>query len=212
MKNIRNEAKSTIVEYIDQYYSNYRAIPSVRDIAAGTGISVSTVHRCLKDMKENGELEYRGRRSVSTQRIEMEGRHPAMAVLGYVACGEGQEETEEIIEYIRMPESLIGQGEFFALIAKGESMVDAGIHPGDYVVIRKQNTAEVGDIVVALDQGVNNLKVLGYNKKRERYFLCSCNEDRARYRDIYPEELQIQGVAVCVSKKLGKVDVDIYDS
>ena len=209
MKNIRNEAKSTIVEYIDQYYSNYRAIPSVRDIAAGTGISVSTVHRCLKDMKENGELEYRGRRSVSTQRIEMEGRHPAMAVLGYVACGEGQEETEEIIEYIRMPESLIGQGEFFALIAKGESMVDAGIAPGDYVVIRKQNTAEVGDIVVALDQGVNNLKVLGYNKKRERYFLRSCNEDRERFRDIYPEELQIQGVAVCVSKKLGKVDVEI---
>ena len=209
MKNIRNEAKSTIVEYIDQYYSNYRAIPSVRDIAAGTGISVSTVHRCLKDMKENGELEYRGRRSVSTQRIEMEGRHPAMAVLGYVACGEGQEETEEIIEYIRMPESLIGQGEFFALIAKGESMVDAEIHPGDYVVIRKQNTAEIGDIVVALDQGVNNLKVLGYNKKRERYFLRSCNEDRVRYRDIYPEELQIQGVAVCVSKKLGKVDVEI---
>ena len=209
MKNIRNEAKSTIVEYIDQYYSNYRAIPSVRDIAAGTGISVSTVHRCLKDMKENGELEYRGRRSVSTQRMEMEGRHPAMAVLGYVACGEGQEEMEEIIEYIRMPESLIGQGEFFALIAKGESMVDAGIHPGDYVVIRKQNTAEVGDIVVALDQGVNNLKVLGYSKKRERYFLRSCNEDRERYRDIYPEELQIQGVAVCVSKKLGKVDVEI---
>ena len=207
MKNIRNEAKSTIVEYIDQYYSNYRAIPSVRDIAAGTGISVSTVHRCLKDMKENGELEYRGRRSVSTQRIEMEGRHPAMAVLGYVAGGEGQEETEEIIEYIRMPESLIGQGEFFALIAKGESMVDAGIAPGDYVVIRKQNTAEVGDIVVALDQGVNNLKVLGYNKKRERYFLRSCNEDRERYKDIYPEELRIQGVAVCVSKKLGKVDV-----
>ena len=208
MKNIRNEAKSTIVEYIDQYYSDYRAIPSVRDIAAGTGISVSTVHRCLKDMKENGELEYSGRRSVSTQRIEMEGRHPAMAVLGYDACGEGQEETEEIIEYIRMPESLIGQGEFFALIAKGESMVDAGIAPGDYVVIRKQNTAEVGDIVVALDQGVNNLKVLGYNKKRERYFLRSCNEDRERYKDIYPEELQIQGVAVCVSKKLRKVAID----
>ena len=208
MKNIRNEAKSTIVDYIDQYYSDYRAIPSVRDIAAGTGISVSTVHRSLKDMKENGELEYRGRRSVSTLRMEMEGRHHAMPVLGYVACGEGQEETEEIIEYIRMPESLIGQGEFFALIAKGESMVDAGIAPGDYVVIRKQNTAEVGDIVVALDQGVNNLKVLGYNKKRERYFLRSCNEDRERYKDIYPEELQIQGVAVCVSKKLGKVAID----
>ncbi len=208
MKNIRGEVKPTIIEYINDYYSQYNKIPSVRDIAAGTGISVSTVHRCLRDMKENGELEYSGRRSVSTRRMEMEGYHPAMPVLGYVACGEGQEEIEEVIEYIRMPESLVGKGEFFALIAKGESMVDVGIHPGDYVVIRKQNHAEIGDIIVALDQGVNNLKVLGYNKKRERYFLRSCNKDKERYADIYPDELQIQGVAVCVSKKLGKVTID----
>ena len=205
MKNIRSEAKTAIVKYINKYYSDYNAIPSVRDIAAGTGISVSTVHRCLSDMKENGELEYSGRRSVSTQRMEMEGRHPAMAVLGYVACGEGQEETEEIIEYIRMPESLVGKVEFFALIAKGESMVGAGIAPGDYVVIRKQNHAEIGDIIVALDQGVNNLKVLGFSQKRNRYFLRSCNEDKERYGDIYPEEIQIQGVAVCVAHRLKKM-------
>ena len=205
MKSIRNESKPVIVQFIDEYYHKYYEIPSVREIAAGTGISVSTVHRCLSAMKENGELEYSGRRSVSTRRMEMEHNHYAMQVLGYVACGEGQEETEEVIEYIRMPESLIGKGEFFALIAKGESMVDAGIHPGDYVVIRKQNTADIGDIVVALDQGVNNLKVLGYDKKRKTYFLRSCNEDKERYADIYPEALQIQGVAVSVTHKLGKI-------
>ena len=205
MKSIRNESKPVIVQFIDEYYHQYFDIPTVREIAAGTGISVSTVHRCLSAMKENGELEHSGRRSVSTRRMEMEHNHCAMPVLGYVACGEGQEETEEIIEYIRMPESLIGKGEFFALIAKGESMVDAGIHPGDYVVIRKQNTADIGDIVVALDQGVNNLKVLGYDKKRKAYFLRSCNEDKERYADIYPEELQIQGVAVSVTHKLGKI-------
>ena len=205
MKSIRNESKPAIVQFIDEYYHKYYEIPSVREIAAGTGISVSTVHRCLSAMKENGELEYSGRRSVSTRRMEMEHNHYAMQVLGYVVCGEGQEETEEIIEYIRMPESLIGKGEFFALIAKGESMVDAGIHPGDYVIIRKQNTADIGDIVVALDQGVNNLKVLGYDKKRKAYFLRSCNEDKERYADIYPEALQIQGVAVSVTHKLGKI-------
>ena len=205
MKSIRNESKPAIVQFIDEYYHKYYEIPSVREIAAGTGISVSTVHRCLNAMKENGELEYSGRRSVSTRRMEMETFHHAMAVRGTVACGEGQEETEEIIEYIRMPESLIGKGEFFALIAKGESMVDAGIHPGDYVVIRKQNTAEIGDIVVALDEGLNNLKVLGFDKKKKAYFLRSCNEDKERYADIYPEALQIQGVAVSVTHKLGKI-------
>jgi len=207
MKSIRNKSKPFIVQFIDEYFHKFFVIPSVREIASGTGISVSTVHRCLTDMKENGELEYRCRRSVTTQRMEMEGKHPAMPVLGYVACCEGQEEIEEVIEYIRMPESLVGKGEFFALIAKGESMIDAGVHPGDYVVIRKQNNADIGDIVVALDQGVNNLKVLGFYTKKKAYFLRSCNEDKERYADIYPEELQIQGVAVCVTHKLLKMNI-----
>lgn len=186
-------------------YGSYGETPTVRDIAAGTGIAVTSVHRYLSAMKEDGELEYNGRRSVSTRRMEMEQVAHAMPVLGYVACGEGQEETEQVIEYIRMPESLVGKGEFFALIAKGESMIDAGIHPGDYVMIRKQNTAEIDDIVVALDGGLNNLKVLGFNNAKGRYFLRSCNEDKKRYGDIYPEELQIQGVAVCVAHRLKKM-------
>ena len=207
MKSIRNESKVTIVQFINEHYHKCFEAPSVREIARGTGISISTVHRCLSELKKCGELEYCGRRSISTRRMEMEQTIHPMPVLGHIACGEGQEETEEIIEYIRMPESLIGKGEFFALIAKGESMVDAGIHPGDYVVIRKQSTAEIGDIVVALDEGLNNLKVLGFDKKKKAYFLRSCNEDKERYADIYPKELQIQGVAVCVTHKLGKMNV-----
>ena len=159
-------------------------------------------------MKGNGELEYSGSRSVSARWMEMERIHYSLPVLGYVACGVRQEETEEVIEYIRMPESLVGKGEFFGLIAKGESVEYAGIHPNDYVVIRKQNTAKIGDIIVALAQGLNNLKVLGFNKKRNRYFLRSCNKYRERYADIYPYELQIEGLAVCVSKKFGKVTID----
>ena len=73
--------------------------------------------------------------------------------------------------------------------------MDAGIHPGDYDVIRKQNHAEIGDSIVAQDQGVNNLKMLAYNQKRARYFLRSCNEDRECYADIYPDELQIPEIS-----------------
>ena len=204
MSRTADSKKQIILDFINEYYGSYSETPTVRDIAAGTGIAVTSVHRYLSAMKENGELEYNGRRSVSTRRMEMEQVAHAMPVLGYVACGEGQEETEQVIEYIRMPESLVGKGEFFALIAKGESMIDAGIHPGDYVMIRKQNTAEIGDIVVALDGGLNNLKVLGYNNAKGRYFLRSCNEDKKRYGDIYPEELKIQGIAVCVAHRLKK--------
>ena len=147
-------------------------------------------------MKESGELYYNGRNSITTERIDQEAIHHAAPVLGYVACGEGQEEVEEVIEYVRLPESLVGTGEFFVLIAKGNSMIDAGIHQGDYVVIRKQNTANIGDYVVALYNGLNNLKELAYEDNR--YILRSCNSDKEEYPDIRVNNLQVQGVAVCV--------------
>ena len=97
-----------------------------------------------------GELDYCGRKSVRTIRIKKEKYHHAIPVLGTVSCGPGDYEEENILEYIRMPETLIGKGEFFALIAKGHSMNNLGIYDGDYVIIRKQNTANTGDVVVAL--------------------------------------------------------------
>ena len=194
--------KSVILDFIDEYYNEYNEIPAVRTIAEGTGIALATVHRYLLSLKESGELEYNGRKSISTKRIDLESRHASAPVLGYVRCGEGEEETEEVIEYIRLPESLVGTGEFFVLIAKGESMIDAGVNEGDYVVIRKQNTASDGDYVVALYEGLNNLKELVVDNGR--YILRSCNEDKETYPDIYPRDLKIQGVAVSVMHRLKK--------
>lgn len=113
--------RKIILDFINEYYGSYGETPTVRDIAAGTGIAVTSVYRYLSAMKENGELEYNGCRFVSTRRMEMEQVAHAMPVSGYVASGEGQEETEEVIEYIRMPESFVGKGEFFTLIAKVEN-------------------------------------------------------------------------------------------
>ena len=195
----KSESKmQQILDCVDRYYNDNGEIPSVRDIAENTGIAVTTVHRYLTALKESGELEYNGRRSIATKRMSMEQPQHSMPVLGYVRCGPGEEEQEEIVEYIRLPESMIGRGEFFALIAKGESMIDAGVHPGDYVIIRKQNTAEPGELIVALYDGLNNLKQLAYDDDEHRYVLRSCNEDKEAYPDIPFEELTIQGVAVGV--------------
>ena len=196
----RTDRYSGIVEYINQYYAENMRYPSVRDIVAGTGVPLSSVHRYLKEMNDNGVLQYDGRRSINTTEMRMERPSRYMKVLRYVACGEGQEEDESVTEYIRMRESIVGKGEFFALIAKGESMIDAGIYPGDYVIVRQQNTADVGDYVVALYEGKNNLKLL--QKEDDKYILSSCNKDKEMFPDIYPEDLKIQGVAVCVTHKL----------
>lgn len=195
--------KQIVLDYVNKYYDDFNCTPSVRDIAAGTGIPSATVQRYLVALKDAEVLEYNGRRSVKTERMTKEANINALPVIGFVACGSGEEEQEEIIEYIRLPESMTGKGEFFALIAKGESMIDAGINPGDYVIVRKQNTANNGDIIVALYNGLNNLKKLV--KEKQKVLLRSCNSDKESYPDIPVDNLQIQGVAVGFYHSLEKV-------
>ncbi len=195
-----NERKEVICRFIERYYLENDKLPSERDIVSGTGIPAASVHRFLVEMRESGELSYDGRRSVRTEALEHVSQKTIMPVLGYVACGPGQEEEEQFIEYIHMPESLTGRGDFFALIAKGKSMVDAGVYPGDYVIVRRQQTAENGEMVIALLDGKNNLKKLVVSD--EGFILRSMNREHSEdYPDIIPEvgeELRIQGVAVGV--------------
>ena len=134
-----NSKKKIIVDYIDSYFDNYNESPSLRQISEETGISLSTVHRYLQSLNADGVLVYKGRRQIQTYRMNKEQTSYSMPVLGYVACGEGQEESEEIIEYIRLPESLIGKGDFFVLISKGESMIEAGIYPAIMLLLIKVN-------------------------------------------------------------------------
>ena len=72
MSRTTDSKKQIILNFINEHYGSYGETPTVRDIAAGTGIAVTSVHRYLSAMKEDGELEYNGRRSVSTRRMEME--------------------------------------------------------------------------------------------------------------------------------------------
>ena len=206
MRKLSDKTRQIIFGYINEYYDGCGRVPSVRDITAGTGIATTTVHRYLCAMNESGELDYNGRRNIGTARTAKEKEHFAVPVLGSVACGPGNFEEENIIEYIRMPETLVGKGEFFALIAKGESMIGAGIYPGDYVIVRKQEMAEIGDRIVALyDDGLNNLKELRFDEEKKQYYLYSCHPDQAKYPPIYVRELRLQGVAVCSVHNVGRL-------
>lgn len=194
MRQKDNAKKKVIVDYIDKHFCDINEVPSVRDISTGTGISISTVHRYLISMREEGALDYSGRRSARTKNMDEASPIHSLQVLGTVACGPGQEEEQRFIEYIRMPESLVEKGDYFALIAKGESMIEAGIFPGDYIFVKRQLTANEGDLVIALFDGKNNLKKLGFDSKKKKYILHSCNPDTKAYPDIVVDELQIQGV------------------
>ena len=111
--------KAVIAEYIDRHFCEHDEIPSVRDIVDGTGIPLSTVHRYLISMREDGSLDYSGRRTARTKMMADAAPIHALQVLGTVACGPGQEEEQRFVETIRMPETLVEKGDYFALIAKG---------------------------------------------------------------------------------------------
>ncbi len=191
--------KTQILDFVRQYYLSHDRLPSERDIVRGTGIPAGSVHRCLAEMRESGELSHDGgRRGARPEELRHISGKNIMRVLGTVACGPGQEEEERFIEYIHMPECMVGKGECFALIAKGESMLDAGIRPGDYVIVRRQRTAREGDLIIALSDGKNNLKKLALDEANRRYILRSCNADKAAYPDIVTDELAVQGVVIGV--------------
>lgn len=201
MRTKSTEKANAIIEFIDSFFERNRRSPSIREIEAGTGISRPTVQRYLVDMDDKGQIEYDGSniiteyiRRITTQNIVR------LPISGAVPCGEPQSEEEWKGDFVEFPASLLGSGDFYILMADGDSMVDAGINKGDYVIVRRTNSAEYGKIVVALDnEQRNTLKRLAFDKQNNRPYLHPENE---KYEDIYPETLSIQGVAEMVIKNL----------
>ncbi len=193
------ELMNCIIEFAEQYYLENSSSPSVRTIADKFGIGVSTAYRYLLEMDERGLITYDGKR-ISNDRIEKLNSNSGViiaAVVGSIACGIPNLAEENIEEYVSLPRSMFGDGEFFILCANGESMIDAGIETGDLVVIRKQTCAEDGQIVVALVEDEATLKRLYREKGKVRLH----PENRAM-DDIIVDDCIIQGVAVKVIKDL----------
>lgn len=200
MRSKNPETMKKIIKYVEKYYLSNGLSPTTRQIASGVGISNSTVHNYLFEMNEKGMIEYDGSTITTDITRKRSEQFSKAAVLdNVIACGKPEYQEEHIEEYIQLPTALFGSGEFYILKASGDSMIKAGIDTGDTVVIKKQNTANFGDIVVALADGQNTLKTYAFDAVLERVMLHPENDE---YENIYPEELYIQGVAVNVIKKL----------
>ena len=194
MRKDSENRKNRIIEFINTYTDTYGSTPSIRDISAGTDIPQTSVNRLLRDMNGVDGFAYEGAHKIKTEQISSLGARQSAKVLGFVNCGPGETEEQQLLEYISLPESLVGKGTFFSLIAKGYSMIDEGIRPGDYIFVRRQNTAKPGDIVIALYDGLSNCK--RFEIENGRCILRSCNSDKEHYPDIIVDELEIQGVVV----------------
>jgi len=206
MRRMSIETMENIISYVDQYFCDKHTTPSVNEIALGVRIPKTTAFRYLVEMDERGMIEYDGKsRTIRTPMINKFAPDSAPCPLvGSIPCGTAEEKEENIREYISLPVSLFGNGQFYILRASGDSMVDAGIEDGDNVVIRTDCDAKVGDIVVALTgDNENTLKVYGgIDEETEEALLLYQNQAAYPDAQIRVKQLVVQGVAKHVIKAL----------
>ena len=198
MKHRNTETMDRIVSFVNDFYRDNHASPSLRQIAAGTGVSHMTVKRMLNTMAENGLIDYDGETIVTELSNKTSDEMTNIGILGSIPCGNLSLEEEAIEEIVQLPVSLFGKGELFLLHASGDSMTGAGIDDGDLVLIRKKEEAHNGDIVVAYIEGEGNT-LKRYRQYGHTIFL---HPENPKYRDIPLKECKIQGVAINVIKAL----------
>jgi repressor LexA len=190
-----------IFDFIRKYSAKYGYPPTVRDIGKAVGLaSSSTVHAHLANLERIGLL----RRDPSKPRaIELLDRaaagvqagvqalvRPGLPLVGQVAAGQPVLAEENIEEYIQTPSFAGGEDGEYLLRVRGESMKDAGILEGDLVVVRPQETASDGDIVVAL---------VGEEATVKRFFQ---EEDHVR---LQPENSAMEPIRTRDVRVLGRV-------
>ena len=187
-----------IFDFIRKYSAKYGYPPTVRDIGKAVGLaSSSTVHAHLANLEKIGLL----RRDPSKPRaIELLDRAvdsvrgivraDGLPLLGSVAAGEPMLAEENIEDYVSVPEQAGGGDGQYLLRVRGDSMKNAGILEGDFVVVRSQDTAQNGDVVVAL---------LGEEATVKRYFR------EADHIRLQPENETMEPIRSKEVKVLGRV-------
>ena len=198
----KNQEYFTLLErYIDTYTDSHGVSPSTREIAAGTGLSLATVSRYLSYMRENGMIDSVGQRNIITQRKRMTSTGSSkVPLLGAVSCGIPKFAEGNIEEYVQLPTALFGKGDFFLLRASGDSMIEAGIDNGDLVLIKHQDHAEPGQIVVALIG--DDEATLKRFYPEPQHGIIRLHPENPALDDIIVENCAIQGIAVHVMKSL----------
>jgi len=161
-----NKREKAILNFIEKQVENNGYPPSVREIGKAVGLnSTATVHSYLAKLTEKGYIKkenQKGRtlrllKGASGEEKKKEdknlytGREMVdVPVIGKITAGEPILAVENITDTFPIPIDFVGNSESFMLTVRGESMIEAGILSGDYILVKKQNTAENGQIVVAL--------------------------------------------------------------
>jgi repressor LexA len=183
--------------------------PSVREIGEAVGLtSSSTVHTHLTTLQRQGYL-----RRDPTKPRAIEVRYDAMSgaaierrptrhipLVGEVAAGTNVLAHENIEELLPLPEDFTGDGQLYMLRVRGDSMIDAGILSGDYVVVRQQEEASKGDVVVAGIPG-EEATVKTFSRRGTKVVLTPANPNM-QPMVLDPRDVEIYGKVVTVLRRM----------
>jgi repressor LexA len=207
--------KQRIIDYIATTVRESGYPPSVREIAAAVGLaSTSAVHHHLSALEKEGKLHRDATQSRALRLtpaamvtagfgsdLSATGadRGPrSMPVIGEIAAGGPIEAYQDTSETVTIPEVINATAGTYVLRVRGDSMVDAHIMDGDLVVIREQQTARDGDIVVAqVDENAVTLK--RFFRERDRIRLQPANDE---YEPQFYDDVRIQGKLVGVIRRV----------
>jgi repressor LexA len=204
-----------IYDFVVGYADERGYPPTVREIGEAVGLaSPSTVHAHLANLERAGylrrdptkpralELVRREQAAAATASVVEAGEVRLLPLVGEIAAGGPLLAEENIEDHLAVPEPLSRGGEEFLLRVKGESMVEAGILEGDYVVVRRQQTARNGDIVVALagaDEAADEATVKRFFRENGRIRL---QPENSSMEPLYPEHVQILGKVIGVFRQV----------
>jgi repressor LexA len=203
MRRFDEEKLNDVYRYICDCHINERRSPTYREIGAACGIgSTSWVSRLIEALEEREmiEVSYEGGRRILTIPDNLHiGQTRHTSIVGSCPCGTPLLAVENITATVALPVEIFGTEEHFILQAKGQSMIKRGIFDGDLMVVKVQNTANVGEVVIArLNQEEVTAKVLACD--HGKYYLEPANDEvdehgKPVYGDIYPDgEWDILGV------------------
>jgi repressor LexA len=209
------ERKVKILDFIAATLRARGYPPSVREIAKAVGLaSTSAVHHHLEILTREGYLERGGgmsrairltpyaalRLGLASELVPQAGMTEAhrLPIIGEIAAGGPIEAYQDASETVGIPEMLAPSGDAYVLKVRGDSMIDAHIADGDFVLIRPQNTARNGDIVVAqVEENAVTLK--RFFKEKDKIRLQPAN---ANYPPQFYDDVRIQGKLIGVIRRL----------
>jgi repressor LexA len=197
----------TILDFIKTSTESQGYAPSMREIGEAAGLnSPASVKYQLDILEEKGFIRRDAERGRAMEVIlpdsmTGEGAHRDktrfIPLVGSIAAGVPITADQQVEETFPLPESLVGKGELFMLKVKGESMINAAICDGDYVVIRQQKDANNGDIVAAMIDGEATVKT--FSRKSGHIWLLPANDD---FAPIDGDNCEVLGIVTAVLRSL----------